>query len=116
MAREEDIDETEEEEEEEAASRPSRPSRSFARRGGGGGGFDFSGIVSFASRHRVPLMVGGGFLLAYWVGHRRGKKSVPQQPVIYNLPSYGGQFRTGIQSTSMYDPRFYDLPEAVDTY
>ena len=27
-----------------------------------------------------------------------------------------GEFRTGIQSTSMYDPRFYDYPSDVDVY
>ena len=107
-------EEFEEEEEIEEAPR----SRPRAGRSSGGGASDFLGsVVAFASKHRVPLMVGGGFLLFYWVGHRRGARAARSAPVtqIY-LPPGGGDYRTGIQSTSMYDPRFYDPPDAVDAY
>jgi hypothetical protein len=118
MAREE-VEEVEEVEEADEGGRPSRSIRrsSFrSGRGGGFGGFSVAGIVAFASRHRVPLMVGGGFLLAYWVGHRRGRVSAPPVTQIYNLPQ-GGGFRTGIQSSSaMYDARFYDYSSGVDVY
>jgi hypothetical protein len=112
---EEDLEETEEEEEEE------QPSRTFSRgrSSGGGGGSGISGVVSWASQHRVPLMIGGGFLLAYWVGHRRGRRAGAMAPApvtqIYLPPQ--AEFRTGIQSSSpMYDPRFYDYPQGVDAY
>ncbi|HTR02538.1 MAG TPA: hypothetical protein VMN82_05020 [Thermoanaerobaculia bacterium] len=107
MAEEEEFDEEETEEE---APRP----RARAPRSAGGGRGDFLGsAVAFASRHRVPLMVGGGFLVFYWIGHRRGARAAEakMRPVtqIY-LPPGAGDYRTGIQSTSMYDPRFYDSP------
>lgn len=107
-------EEFEEEEEIEEAPR----SRPRAGRSSGGASDFLGSVVAFASRHRVPLMVGGGFLLFYWVGHRRGARAAQaSRPVtqIY-LPPGGGDYRTGIQSTSMYDPRFYDPPDAVDAY
>lgn len=109
------------EEEDEIEETPrSRPRAGRSSGGGGGGASDFLGsVVAFASKHRVPLMVGGGFLLFYWVGHRRGARAAQaSRPVtqIY-LPPGAGSYRTGIQSSSpMYDPRFYDHPDAVDAY
>ncbi|HYX20829.1 MAG TPA: hypothetical protein VFA98_08295 [Thermoanaerobaculia bacterium] len=111
----------EEEIEEEAPKFRPRAGRAGASRGGAlGGASEILGkAMAFASRHRVPLVVGGGFLLFYWVGHRRGTRAAEARarPVtqIY-LPPHGGGYRTGIQSTSMYDPRFYDYPDAVDAY
>lgn len=46
-------------------------------------------------------------------------KSTARQPGSKTVaPSYatGGDFRTGIQSTSMYDPRFYDYPDYMEAY
>lgn len=113
-------EEFEEEEIEEAPrSRPRAGRSSTGGRSSGGASDLLANAIAFASKHRVPLMVGGGFLLFYWVGHRRGTRAAQaSRPVtqIY-LPPGGGSYRTGIQSSSpMYDPRFYDHPDGVDAY
>jgi hypothetical protein len=109
----------EEFEEEEIEEAPRSRSRAGRSGGGGGGASELLGsVVAFASKHRVPLMVGGGFLLFYWVGHRRGARAAQaSRPVTQIYMPAGGGYRTGIQSSSpMYDPRFFDPPDGVDAY
>jgi len=135
-AEEEFEEETEQEEEEEEAPRP----RARARAASAGRSSrsllpSLDEAKAWAKRNQVPLIVGGGFLLLYWIGHRASRAQAADARAAFRAPPHhhpprpampthafaqsyptAPDFRTGIQSTSFYDPRFYDYPSEVDAY